>query len=175
MPNTHLESLGVRRTPGMRTIRGIVVHCSATRPSMDIGAAEIRAWHTDPPPKGNGWADIGYHHVIRRNGIIEMGRPIEQVGAHVAGHNAGTVGICLVGGVDDLGHPVNNFGPSQFEALAVLIDAGQALAHDLAHGPAWPVPWVKGHRDLFAGKACPSFDVARWIAAGMPAEWAGQP
>ena len=27
---------------------------------MDIGVAEIRRWHTDPPPKGNGWNDIGY-------------------------------------------------------------------------------------------------------------------
>ncbi len=47
----------------------IVVHCAATPPSMNIGAAEIRKWHTD-----KGWSDIGYHYVIRRDGTQEEGR-----------------------------------------------------------------------------------------------------
>lgn len=36
--------------------------------------------------------------MIRRNGVVEEGRPIEQSGAHVAGHNHDSIGICLVGG-----------------------------------------------------------------------------
>lgn len=138
---------------------------------MDIGAAEIRKWHVD----SNGWADIGYHYVIRRNGIIETGRDLdrdgdvlEEVGAHVAGHNARTVGICMVGGVDKDGKPANNFYPIQFQSLAFLIPLVKTL------WPSQSETWVKGHRDLFPGKACPSFDVSRWIAAGMPTEWIGQ-
>lgn len=56
----------------MRTIDLIIIiiHCAATKPSQDIGANTIRKWHTDPPPNGNGWSDIGYHYVIRRNGVM---------------------------------------------------------------------------------------------------------
>ena len=42
----------------------LVVHCSATKPSMDIGLREIKRWHVDD----NGWRDVGYHYIIRRNG-----------------------------------------------------------------------------------------------------------
>ena len=37
---------------------------------MDIGAEKIKEWHT----KGNGWSDIGYHWVIRRDGTLDKGR-----------------------------------------------------------------------------------------------------
>ena len=58
----------------MREINDLIVHCSATYGSQDIGAVEIRRVHVDE----NGWRDIGYHYVIRRNGDIEEGRPVEQ-------------------------------------------------------------------------------------------------
>lgn len=141
-----------------RRIDGIVVHCAATKPHMDIGRHEIDRWHRE-----RGFAGIGYHYVIRRNGADEAGRPLDTVGAHVAGHNANTIGVCLVGGIDDDGEPQNNFTPAQFDSLARLLDELARL---------YPDAWVKGHRD-FAAKACPSFDVAAWIAAGRPAAWAG--
>lgn len=144
-----------------RIIEGIVVHCAATRPGMDIGRAEIDVWHRE-----RGFDGIGYHYVIRRGGEVEDGRPLSVAGAHVAGHNARTVGICLVGGIDDAGEPENNFTGEQFFALRELL----AELVEVLPGEVW----IKGHRD-FAAKACPSFDVARWIAAGMPSEWTGQP
>lgn len=150
----------------MRRIEGLVIHCAATRPSMDIGEVEIRRWHTDPEPVGRGWADIGYHHIIRRDGRRETARDEAIAGAHVSGHNARTIGICLVGGVDDAGKPANNFTEAQFSSLIVLL--GELALK-------YPGAWIKGHRDLFAGKACPSFDVARWLAAGQPAAWTGEP
>ena len=42
----------------------IVIHCAATKASMDIGASEIKKWHVDD----NGWDDIGYHYIIKRDG-----------------------------------------------------------------------------------------------------------
>ena len=74
---------------GRSSTKYIVIHCAATKPSMDIGAAEIRKWHTDPP---RNWDDIGYHYVVRRSGTIEkpmleVGRYLEIPGAHVANHN----------------------------------------------------------------------------------------
>ena len=137
----------------MRTINLLIVHCSATKPFMDIGAVEIRKWHTDPKPKGNGWRDIGYHFVIRRDGTVEDGRPIDQVGAHVAGHNSDSIGICLVGGVDDAGVPAANFTPEQWKALEALLRVLRAK---------FPKSTIHGHNE-YAAKACPSFDVNEWI------------
>jgi N-acetyl-anhydromuramyl-L-alanine amidase AmpD len=127
----------------------IVVHCSATPPDMDIGADTIRDWHVND----NGWSDIGYHYVIKRNGDMEKGRPDHISGAHVRGHNQGSIGICLIGGVDRDGNPDCNFTQNQFYALEVLLSR---LKTDYSN------PELKGHRDLDSGKACPSFDVQSW-------------
>ena len=64
----------------MRKINWLVIHTAATRPSMDIGVKEIRRWH-----KKRGFADIGYHYVIRRDGRVEKGRADTRQGAHVRG------------------------------------------------------------------------------------------
>ena len=70
--------------------RLIVLHHSA---SPDVPAAEIHAWHL-----ARGWAGIGYHFVIRKNGNIEQGRPLEAIGAHAGpGVNGYSIGICLCG------------------------------------------------------------------------------
>lgn len=100
----------------MRSINQIIVHCSATKPGMDIGVLEIRRWHKD-----RGFSDIGYHFVIRRSGRIENGRPAKKPGAHAKGHNADSIGICLVGGIDDKGKPQNNFTEAQELALRKLL------------------------------------------------------
>lgn len=68
----------------------IVLHHSA---SPDVSAAEIHAWHM-----ARGWAGIGYHFVIRKNGTVERGRPLETIGAHAGpGINGYSIGICLSG------------------------------------------------------------------------------
>jgi N-acetylmuramoyl-L-alanine amidase len=141
----------------MRLITDLVVHCSATPEGMDIGAKQIRQWHMNPP---NSWNDIGYHYVIRLNGVIEKGREDAVAGAHVAGHNANSLGICMVGGLDHDGrNPKATFTAEQYKAL-------HALLHDLQH--KYPSATnVKGHRD-YPGvhKACPSFDVQKWWGPG---------
>jgi N-acetylmuramoyl-L-alanine amidase len=129
----------------------IAIHCSATRPSQDVGAADIRKWH-----KAQGWSDIGYHFVIRRNGKIEKGRVVDAVGAHVAGFNASSVGICMVGGVSqkDFTKAENNFTKEQFAALRSLLTWVSAR---------YPKAKVRGHRDFpKVNKACPSFDAIAW-------------
>jgi len=131
----------------MREIKRFIIHCSATPPSMDIGAEEIRQWHLD-----RGWSDIGYHHVIRRDGIVEGGRQHETVGAHVKGHNGDSIGICVVGGVNAAGDPDCNFTYRQWESLLDLMDE---LMRE------YPESTVHGHRE-FANKACPCFDVSAW-------------
>ncbi len=130
----------------MRPIIEIIIHCSATKPSMNIGADWIRELHV----KQNKWRDIGYHYVIQRNGAVEDGRPVEQIGAHCQGHNSGTIAICLVGGISSSGKPENNFTPEQFESVQLLINA---LVEQFPK-----IKKLSGHNE-YANKACPCFNV----------------
>lgn len=130
----------------------IAVHCSATRPSMDVGVVDIRKWH-----RAQGWEDIGYHWVIRRNGKLEKGRAENLVGSHVKGFNAVSIGVCLVGGVaqDDFTKAENNFTPAQFATLRELLANLKGR---------FPQAVIQGHRDFpKVAKACPSFDVRKWL------------
>ena len=136
----------------MRAIHRVVVHCSYTPPSMDIGAETIKDWHVND----NGWDDIGYHYVITREGQVEKGRALETPGAHVRGHNGDTIGICLIGGMtDDKSAPDCNFTHWQWDALDVLLNELEGRFGRLD---------VVGHRDLDPKKACPCFDVKAWRA-----------
>lgn len=130
----------------------IAIHCSATGPKQDFGAADIDKWH-----RAKGWKCIGYHYVIRRNGIVEEGREELTIGAHVENWNAVSVGVCLVGGVDANDHDkaVNNFTPEQFKSLKQLLV-------DLKI--RYPSAIIQGHRDFpKVAKACPCFSVAEWL------------
>lgn len=140
----------------MRKITQIIVHGSATPANMDIGAEEIRRWHTDPAPGGNGWNDIGYHFVIRRNGDVEEGRDLSAVGAHVANHNALSIGVCLVGS----GAPRPNYTAAQFTALAKLV-------HRLRQ--EFPEAALSGHYEFDQRKpVCPGFDVKAFFGLHAP-------
>ena len=130
----------------MRTINEIILHCSANGPTSKIGAKEIREYHV----KQRGWKDIGYHYVIKRDGTLENGRPVEQVGAHATNHNQNSIGICLVGGVARDGKtPEDNFTDAQFATLEGLLNRLRQT---------YPLASIHGHNE-FANKACPVFDV----------------
>lgn len=137
----------VQFTPRKST-DALFVHCSATKPTMDIGVREIRQWH-----KEQGWLDVGYHFVIRRDGTVEEGRDIEAVGSHVKDHNHNSLGICLVGGVDESNKFKANFTPSQIRSLRTLLDGLKVK---------YPSAAIRAHHDV-APKACPSFDLKRWL------------
>ena len=69
----------------------IVIHHTGS-PDMDASAEQINEWHLS-----NGWAGIGYHFVVRKNGTIERGRPQWAKGAHAEGDNSHSIGIHLSG------------------------------------------------------------------------------
>lgn len=133
-------------------VKYIVVHCSATQASADIGAKEIDRWHRE-----RGMFSIGYHLVIRRDGTPEKGRELDQPGAHARGFNERSIGVCLVGGikiVDGKQLPENNFTDEQFKTLQ------EALTYLKQR---FPGAEILGHRDLpNVKKDCPCFDVRTW-------------
>jgi len=130
----------------MRRIDYIVIHCSASPAGMDIGAAEIDRWH-----RQRRFREIGYHFVIRRNGVLEKGRGLSRIGAHVKGYNRNSIGICWVGGLDDNQHPQDNRTAEQITTMRTLVAQLKEI---------WPNAQVKGHRDFpNVHKDCPCFDV----------------
>jgi len=127
----------------MRDIDLVVIHCSATPEGRDVSTDEIRQWHLD-----RGWSDIGYHFVVELDGSVHDGRPLEIAGAHAKGHNANSIGVCYVGGLDESGGAKDTRTPEQEKALVELLE-------DLKD--KYPEAQIIGHRDV-SDKECPSFD-----------------
>jgi len=127
----------------------LIIHCSATRRDQVVTVADIRRWHVDD----NGWSDVGYHGVLHRDGRLEPGRSLSRMGAHVRGHNRGTLGLCLIGGHGSASTDkfMDHFTEAQRAQLATLcIWAQQATMT------------VHGHNE-YAAKACPGFDVQEFL------------
>ena len=132
----------------MRTVKKIIIHCSDTFNTMDIGVEEIRKWHMK-----RGFNDIGYHFVIRRDGTIETGRDINTIGAHCKGQNKDSIGICLVGGKAGHGDPADNFNECQVDSAKDLLEGLRQQYVELS---------FHGHNE-FSNKACPVIDINRII------------
>jgi len=139
-------------------VKYLVVHCSATPTGMDIGAEKIDEWHRGEP---HNFRKIGYHIVIRRSGDMESGRGLNEMGAHAKGFNDESLGICLIGGVDENGNAEPNYDKRQLMRLREVLGGLKAL---------YPAATILGHRDLESAharlKECPCFDTRWWWLTG---------
>lgn len=131
----------------MRPIKKVIIHCTDSDDSLDIGAREIREWHVN----GNGWSDIGYHWVVRRSGRVEAGRDEAKTGAHVYGENSDSIGIVWVGRKKP--------APKQLDGLMRLVRR-VLTAHNLM------VTDVYGHYEFSDNKTCPNIDM-NWFRAEL--------
>ena len=122
-----------------RKIDKIILHCAATPEGRDVKMETIKSWHV----KGNGWSDIGYHFVIELDGAVKNGRPLHRSGAHTKGHNATSIGVCYVGGIDKDKKPKDTRTEAQRKAMDQLI-ADLKMDH--------PTASVHGHNE-FSGKS----------------------
>lgn len=131
-----------------RTVKRLIVHCSATPEGKPVTVDQIRQWHV----KDRGWSDIGYHYVILLDGTIKEGRDVNLIGAHTTGYNTGSIGICYVGGLATDGKtPKDTRTEAQKASLKELLKELKKMYGN---------PSIHGHRE-FANKACPSFDAKR--------------
>ena len=119
----------------------IILHCSATPNDREITASDLRRWHVN----SKGWDDIGYHYVIRRDGILEPGRSVMSIGAHVKGHNHDSIGICVVG--------MDEFTEPQWRGLFFLLN-------QLRESFSLSYRDVYCHYE-FTNKSCPNFDAVQ--------------
>lgn len=131
----------------------IVVHCSASPANaVHVDAKEIDRWH-----RKKGWLMIGYHFVITRDGTLQKGRDLDAAGAHVAGHNHESIGVCLVGGTKaDWKTPEDNFTDHQFDVLTAILRELRKM---------FPQAKIVGHWELDPKKACPVFDIKEFLDA----------
>lgn len=154
----------------MRKVSLIVIHCSDSDVKAHDNVETIRSWHTLPKipkevakgiadgkiPKseaykyGNGWSDIGYHYFIDKQGVVHSGRSEATTGAHVAGHNNGSIGICLSGR--------KLFTDAQFRSL-------ESLLRELCKKYDLEKKDIVGHCDLQPAKTCPNFDLHKLISS----------
>jgi N-acetylmuramoyl-L-alanine amidase len=117
----------------MREIKYHIIHCSD---STFGDVKEIRKWHL-----ARGFKDIGYHFIIRQDGEIEMGRALNEIGAHCRGHNMQSVGTCLIG--------QSKFTAKQFTSLEKIHHMLKALFKGVQ---------LKAHCELNSDKTCPNFN-----------------
>ena len=129
-----------------REVTLLVVHCSATRCDRHFSVEALRRSHL-----ARGFADIGYHFYITRDGEVHICRPVHQIGAHATGWNDKSIGICYEGGLDADGHPADTRTPEQTEQFILLL---------MRMVKIFPGVRIRGHRDMPGSipKACPCFD-----------------
>mgnify|MGYP002689936874 CR=1 FL=1 len=131
-----------------REVNLLVVHCTATRCNKDFPMSTLRASH-----KARGFADIGYHFYITRDGETHPCRPVHQIGAHATGWNDKSIGICYEGGLDENGRIADT---RTYAQKCALLDLLRQLKTD------YPEAAILGHYQLSENvrKACPCFDAA---------------
>lgn len=137
-----------------RDIKKFIVHCSDSDNPKHDTVEVIRKWH-----KQLGFADCGYHFFIRKNGEIQKGRELYFVGAHCAGQNQDSVGICLSGR--------SNFTDKQFKSAALLIHDLRELLEIRAEGGIWTNA-VYPHNHFNKNKTCPNFDLDKIFSLTNP-------
>ena len=150
-----------------REVKLLVVHCSATRCDKNFSVEALRRCHL-----ARGFASIGYHFYITRDGEVHICRPVHQIGAHATGWNDKSIGICYEGGLDAHGHPADTRTDFQKHSLRVLV---MLLLRD------YPGSRLCGHRDLSPDlngngeiepeewiKECPCFDAAAIVREAAP-------
>lgn len=138
-----------------REIKYIVVHCTATPTTATIDAIKAY-WRNNLR-----WKNNGYHYIIKRDGTVEQITQESQVANGVAGFNKHSIHLSYIGGVDEHNIPTDNRSQAQKEAMFNLI----VKLHN-----RYPNAEIKGHRDFpNVHKACPSFDVKKWLNGYEPA------
>lgn len=143
------------------TPKSLVVLHHAESPNIPCGVSQARErdavlgierYHVEH----NGWQGIGYNFLVFQSGRIYEGRGWDRVGAHTAGHNSRSVGICLVINADTT--PPHD---AIIEAVQNLIGTGIRL------GKIEPLYELKGHRD-YASTRCPGRHVYTMLGSFRP-------
>jgi N-acetylmuramoyl-L-alanine amidase len=123
----------------LKEIKRIILHCTATPDQRDVDISDVARWHK----QDNKWDDIGYHFLIKRNGVVQEGRSIKYQGAHTFRENHDSIGIAWVGTKE----------PSRYQMSSLL----NMYSFCKAKWGIGPLQW-RGHNE-FSKKECPGFSM----------------
>ena len=137
-----------------RWVREVFIHCSASDHPDHDDVSVMDSLH-----KARGWSGVGYHYFIKKDGTLQIGRPIWKTPAAQGGRNKGTIAICLHGLTED------KFTEAQFITLIKLCSK-----IDEAYGPG--KLRFRGHREV-AAKACPVFDYKKVLKLNSKGQFMG--
>lgn len=133
----------------IRKIKHIVIHCTATVQEAKVTSIQ-NYWRNNLK-----WKSPGYHIIIEADGTRHYLQPFDLPTNGVRGHNASSIHICYIGGIDKDRLPVDNRTDKQKASLLTSIQEAMLYALQSDSKPS-----ILGHKD-FKGvkKACPCFDV----------------
>jgi len=142
-----------------RQVTELIIHATETYTNKNIGAVEINNLQSELGHDG-----IGYHYVIRRDGRLQRGRPVNRIGEHAAtnGHDTYSIGIAMVGGLNVSSGENNatdyrsaqSFTREQFTTLEKFVNS---------YYRRYPGGQVFGHNDIDASEFDPYFDVQDYV------------
>lgn len=164
-------TLGLSNTASrsVTNVTHLIVHHSAGNTTSSDFAAVVRGYwnfHVN----GRNWADIGYNWLVDANGVVYQGRAFnldgnkDVIGAHFSGHNANTMGICVIGNY-------NNTMPTG-EALLRLNEMLAWKASELEidplgraqhYSPGGHIHRISGHRDSGIYTDCPGHQLYAFL------------
>ncbi len=141
----------------MKKLKYLVIHCTDTPAGREVTADEIIQWHTAPKPQGNGWRKVGYRLMFQLDGTQLQLAPnysdgyVEgwEITNGAAGYNSVSEHWVYVGGKG-----CDTRTDAQITAMKDAV---------LAFHKQFPDVLIVGHNYLNPGKACPSFDVQKWL------------
>lgn len=146
----------------MAKLKYLVLHCTATPAGREVSSAEIRRWHTSPPPGGRGWKQVGYTDMIHLDGRVE--RLVNnnedanvdpwEITNGAKGYNSVSRHVVYVGGLaSDAKTARDTRTAAQLRTMTAYVKSFHQRFPDVK---------IIGHNQV-AAKDCPSFDVPRWL------------
>lgn len=155
-----MEELEAELRGATREITETVIHWTANYIDQPhIGAEDVHQWHLE-----RGWDGCGYHYVIKRDGTIQRGRPINRIGAHalLGGHNRYSIGISHVAGYNCVSGTPN---PERFQSAESITDAQWRAQRQFLEVfyRVWPGGQVVGHNQIDPDKPDPGINVDQYI------------
>ncbi len=145
-----------------KVLKYLVIHCTATPEGREVSSVDIRRMHLSPKSAGGrGWKQVGYTDIIHLDGKIE--RLVDnnedawvdpwEITNGAKGYNSVSRHVVYAGGCDKQMKPKDTRTDAQRLALTEYVRKFNAKH---------PKVRIIGHNEV-AAKACPSFDVQRWL------------
>lgn len=137
-----MEKLEIEKGELKREIKGIVVHCSATKEYKPFNLKEIESMHARKFKRIGGCC-CGYHFLVYLDGKIVQTKKLQFIGQHTAGYNQNTIAVCYIGGLSAMGAAKDTRTMAQKQSLEKLLIKLKEL---------FPSATIKGHRDYSPDK-----------------------